>query len=93
MADPKRFFKLMGYVTSERAFKEQLGFTMRSGRVMIDSPSWLDRVESAYLTVWIAGLLEENLWAHFNYAHNINIERNMRKNEIANLFEARSETL
>lgn len=54
---------------------------------------WLDRIESAFLTVWIAGLLEENLWAHYNYAQGINIEKNVRKNDIANLFETRSETL
>lgn len=93
VADPKQFFHLMNVVTNEKAFQEQLNFSNRSGRAQIDSPSWLDRTDSAYLTVWIAGLLEENLWAHFNFAHNINIEKNVRKNDIQNLFETRSETL
>ena len=43
--------------------------------------------------MWIAGLLEENLWAHYNYAHNLNIEKNVRKTDLQNLFETRSETL
>jgi len=56
-------------------------------------PSWVEDLPCAYLTVWIAGLLEENLWAHYNYCHNVNIEKNVRKNDIANLFETRSEAL
>lgn len=93
VADPKKFFKLVGTVTSERAFQEQLNFSNRSGRAQIDQPQWLEEFSCAYLTVWIAGLLEENLWAHYNYAHNTNIEKNVRKNDLANLFETRSETL
>ena len=93
VADPKGFFKLMATVTNERAFQEQLNFSNKSGRAQIDQPSWLDEYSSAYLTVWIAGLLEENLWAQYNFAHNTNIEKNVRKNDIANLFETRSETL
>ena len=93
VADPKHFSRLMGTVTSNRAFQEQLNFSNKSGRAQIDSAEWLERTDSAELTVWIAGLLEENLWAHFNYAHSTNIEKNVRKNEVANLFETRSETL
>ena len=93
VADAKGFFKLMATVTNARAFQEQLNFTNRSGRAQIDQPSWLDEFSCAYLTVWIAGLLEENLWAHYNFVHHVNIEKNVRKNDIANLFETRSETL
>lgn len=82
VADAKNFFKLMTTVTNERAFQEQLSFSNRSGRAQIDSPHWLERIDSAYLTVWIAGLLEENLWAHYNYALNINIEKNVRKTDL-----------
>jgi Holliday junction resolvase-like predicted endonuclease len=82
VADAKHFFKLMSTVTSDRAFQETLSFSNRSGRAQIDSPQWLERLENAYLTVWIAGLLEENLWAHFNNAHNINVEKNVRKNDL-----------
>jgi len=93
VADAKQFFKLMATVTGDRVFQEQLSFSNKSGRAQIDSAQWLERIESAYLTVWIAGLLEENLWAHYNFAHNVNIEKNVRKNDIANLFEMRSENL
>ena len=68
-------------------------FSTKSGRAQIESPSWLDRIETTYLSVWIAGLLEENLWAHYNFANNVNIEKNVRKNELQNLFETRSDTL
>jgi len=93
VVDAKHFFKLIAKITGDRAFQEQLNFSNRSGRAQIESPAWLERIESAYLTVWIAGLLEENLWAHYNFAHNVNIEKNVRKNDISNLFETRSETL
>lgn len=93
VADAKGFFKLMATVTNNRAFQEQLKFSNRSGRAQIDMPSWVEDLSCAYLTVWIAGLLEENLWAHYNYQHNVNIEKNVRKNDISNLFETRSETL
>ena len=94
VADPKHFFELIDIVTEKRAFREQLNFINRLGKAaQIDSPTWVDTLDQAYLTVWIAGLLEENLWAHYNYAHNCNIEKNVRKNDIANLFETRSETL
>ena len=60
---------------------------------MIDQPNWLEKELDTYIAVWIVGLLEENLWAHYNFANNVNIEKNVRKNELHHLFEARSETL
>ena len=91
--DADYFFGLMAKLTDGRAFAEPLMLSARTGRAQIDSPKWLDKLEQTYLGVWIAGLLEENLWAHYNFANNVNIGQNVRKNEIANLFEARSETL
>ena len=87
------FFDLIGIITSHKAFQEPCMFSSRMGKAQIDTPSWIDKIESTYLTVWIAALLEENLWAHYNYANNVNIEKNVRKNELQNLFETRSETL
>jgi hypothetical protein len=91
--DADYFFNLMAKLTDARAFAEPLMLSARTGRAQIDSPKWLDKLEQTYLGVWIAGVLEENLWAHYNFANNVNIGQNVRKNEIANLFETRSETL
>ena len=87
------FFGLMAQITDGKAFAEPLLLSARTGRAQIDSPKWLDKLEQTYLGVWIAGLLEENLWAHYNFANNVNYGQNVRKNEVANLFETRSETL
>jgi hypothetical protein len=93
VTDAEYFFELMSNITNNLAFQEPVLFTSKSGRTQIDSPSWIERVESTYLSVWIAGLLEENLWAHYNFNKSVNIDKNVRKNELHSLFEARSETL
>ena len=93
MHDPGHFFDLMATLTDSKAFAEPLMLSARTGRAQIDSPKWLDKLEQTYLGVWVAAVLEENLWAHYNFANNVNIGQNVRKNELANLFEARSETL
>ena len=93
VSDTENFFDLMATITSHRSFQEPVMFSSRSGRVQIEQPVWLERIDNTYLSVWIAALLEENLWAHYNFANNVNIEKNVRKNELQNLFEARSETL
>lgn len=38
-------------------------------------------------------ILEETLWAHFNFSNGVNIATGVRKNELNNLFELRSENL
>ena len=92
--DVDYFFTLMSRITEKKAFSEIVMLSARTGRVQIDSPKWLDKLEQTYLGVWIAGLLEENLWAHYNFANNANIASSVRnKSEVSNLFETRSETL
>lgn len=83
----------MAAVTSERAFQEPIFFSSKSGRAQIDQPAWVERVDTAYLSLWIAALLEENLWAHFNFAHSTNMDKHLRKTELASLFETQAETL
>ena len=41
----------------------------------------------------MAATLEETLWAHYNFANDLNIASNVRKNELQNLFEIRAESL
>ena len=92
--DVDYFFSLMSKITEKKAFNEVVMLSARTGRAQIDSPKWLDKLEQTYLGVWIAGLLEENLWAHYNFANNVNIASSVRnKSEVSNLFETRSETL
>jgi len=38
-------------------------------------------------------IFEETLWAHFNYSNQVNIASAIRKNELNNLFELRSDNL
>ena len=92
--DVDYFFSLMSMITEDKAFSEVVMLSARTGRVQIDSPKWLDQLDQTYLGVWIAGLLEENLWAHYNFANSVNIASSVRnKSEVSNLFETRSETL
>lgn len=38
-------------------------------------------------------VIEESLWAHFNYSRQVNIHSSVRKQELNQLFELRSEDL
>lgn len=62
----------MSDVTEGTAFSESLQYCTRSGsagKPVIESPKWVDRSSQNYLAVWIAVILEETLWAHFNYSN------------------------
>jgi hypothetical protein len=46
-----------------------------------------------FLGQWIVALLEETLWAHFNFAKQVNISSGVRKSDLNLLFELRQENL
>ncbi len=52
------------------------------GKPIIQSPKWIDNKKVNYLGVWIVAILEETLWAHFNFARQVNISTGVRKNEL-----------
>jgi len=60
---------------------------------VIETPKWINRVGSNYLGVWIVAVWEESLWAHFNFAKQVNIGNGVRKNDLNSLFEHRTENL
>lgn len=78
VTDPSKFFSLVAEITNHKAFREPAIFKQKGGRVKIDSPSWAKKLEYNYLSVWIIVVLEESLWAHFNFANKVNIDRNVR---------------
>lgn len=55
----------------------------------IDSPAWSKKIEYTYLSVWIVVTLEESLWAHYNFANRVNIDRNVRQDALNNMFKER----
>jgi len=57
--------------------------------VKIDSPAWSKKIEYTYLSVWIVVTLEESLWAHYNFANRVNIDRNVRQDALNNMFKER----
>lgn len=66
------FFELMSEVTDGKAFSQPAQYVTRpgaAGKPLIESPRWLARDGAYYLGVWIAAILEETLWAHFNYSN------------------------
>ena len=64
-----------------------------AGKPTIETPKWISRNAIHYLGVWIVAIWEESLWAHFNYAKQVNFASGVRKNDIQQLFELRSENL
>lgn len=64
-----------------------------AGKPVIETPKWINRSGSNYLGVWIVAVWEESLWAHFNFAKQVNIANGIRKNDLNQLFEHRSENL
>jgi len=60
---------------------------------VIETPKWINRVGSNYLGVWIVAVWEESLWAHFNFAKQVNLGNGVRKNDLNQLFEHRTENL
>lgn len=93
VSDPSKFFNLVAEITSHKAFREPAIFKQKGSRVKIDSPAWSKKVECNYLGVWIMIVLEENLWAHYNFTNKVNIDRNVRQDILNNLFKERAESL
>lgn len=93
VADPSKFFALVGEISNHKAFREPAVFKQKSGRVIIDSPSWSKKYEQAYLSCWIVITLEECLWAHYNFANKVNIDRSVRQDTLSNMFKERSESM
>lgn len=91
--DSGQFFSLMAEITNHKAFREPSVFKQKGSRVIIDSPLWTKKMEYTYLSVWIVVTLEETLWAHYNFANKVNIERNVRNDTFKNMFKERAETL
>ena len=86
----------MGQATDDKAFSEPVQFVTRNGsggKPVIETPKWINRNASHYLGIWIIAIWEEALWAHFNYEKQVNIGPGVRKNDIQQLFELRSEKL
>ena len=90
--DARTFFSLMENITDGHAFSQPLLYVSRhggGGKPIIQTPKWFDCKKSHYLGQWITTILEETLWAHFNYARQINISAGVRKNDLNGLFELR----
>jgi hypothetical protein len=86
----------MSELTDGKSFSEPIQFCTRTGsagKPVIESPKWIDRHQTCYITIWIASILEETLWAHYNFCNQINIASTVRKNDFNLLFELRSENL
>jgi hypothetical protein len=92
VTDSNRFFDLIAEVTQHKAFREPAIFKQKGGRVKIESPSWSKKIEYTFLGVWIAVVLEESLWAHYNFANKVNIDRNVRQDTLSNMFKERTES-
>ena len=92
--DSDDFFSLLENITDGKAFSQPISFVQKNGvKPLIQSPKWIDCKKQNYLGVWIVAILEETLWAHFNFAKNFNIPSNCNKNELNKLFEQRTEKL
>jgi len=94
--ETQEFFSLLDNITDGKAFSQPISYVSRygsAGKPLIQSPRWIDSKKSNYLGVWIVAILEETLWAHFNFAKQVNISPGVRKTELNSLFEPRSEKL
>jgi|LauGreDrversion4_2_1035121.scaffolds.fasta_scaffold396468_2 hypothetical protein len=90
------FFSLIANATDDKAFSEPVYFVTRNGgagKPVIETPKWINKNATHFLGIWIIALWEEALWAHFNFAKQVNIAPGVRKNDIQQLFELRSESL
>jgi hypothetical protein len=75
----------MANATDDKAFSEPVYFVTRNGgagKPIIETPKWIHKNSTHYLGVWIVALWEEALWAHFNFAKQVNIAPGVRKNDI-----------
>jgi hypothetical protein len=93
VSDPSKFFSIAAEITNHKAFREPAVFKQKGGRVIIDSPTWAKKIEYTYLSCWIVITLEECLWAHYNFANKVNIDRSVRQDTLNNLFKERTESL
>lgn len=91
--DPSKFFSLIAGISNHKAFREPVLFKQKGGRVKIDSPAWSKKMEFTYLSVWIVVTLEESLWAHYNFANKVNMDRNVRQDALSNIFKERADSL
>ena len=95
VTNEESFFDIMSRATGDQAFTQPCKFrteTKDNGKVgvSIESPSWFRSSEFTSFGMWIAVLLEENLWANYNYwrlnckkvnpKSLINAEKNEKKN-------------
>ena len=93
MSDPSKFFSIIAEITNHKAFREPAVFKQKGGRAIIESPAWAKKIECTYLSSWIVITLEECLWAHYNYANKVNIDRSVRQDTLNNIFKERTESL
>lgn len=67
--DSKKFFDTMSNMTSGYAFTRKCCFEFDKdlGIHVIEQPSWFNPDRFHCYASWIASIIEENLWAHYNY--------------------------
>jgi hypothetical protein len=67
--NPSQFFEAMANSTDGQAFQSPCNFEYDSklGIHTIESPNWFKPERFHCLASWVAAILEENLWANYNY--------------------------
>ena len=82
------------------AFQSELyfqpaGSTLKNAqkKPFIEAPQWIIKRSSHYLASWIGAIFEESLWAHFNYANDVNIGNGVDKTKLHKIFERRDQNL
>jgi len=78
----------MGDSTYGQAFTQSCSFKFDTNTQdnQIDDPCWFKKQSLHSLAGWIVAALEQNVWAHYNYEHNMNVAQ-AKANELPSIFK------